>query len=372
MSDTPMPPVDNVPAPADPTGPQSPPAPPPSSKKPRRRRSRLKSIIRLLTIPLLLLANLVLLIMLVALCVSPDGPLSTEVIDSGAGNQVIAVAEISGVISNRQVGLMDAFCRKVRADDNIKAVVLRVDSPGGAVSPCDRIYNLLKQVKESAGKPVVVSMGGVAASGGYYVSAPANEIYAEPTTVTGSIGVIGVWPVLKGTLDKIGMKIMVVRSTKARAWKASPSPFEETAPYQLAEVLKALDLIHERFEMIVRSERPNLTITTATNTYPDPNAPADDPDKTFEVVETVPFNGKVFLAEEALALGLVDKIGYFSDAVDAAKRLAGLTDPKVVRYSLKLGLMEKLAGQTNATKISLEALDAFQTPRLMMIWKVSP
>ncbi len=308
--------------------------------------------------------NVVLLCVLSATLVGPRA-LRTTVLRPGEDDQVVALVEIAGFLDGEQARLAERFWRQVRKDPKVKAVVLRVDSPGGGISACDRIYKYMKDLRRTAKKKLVVSMGGVAASGGYYIAAPADAIFAENTTVTGSIGVIGQIWVLKETLGKLGMKVRLLPSSKARAWKAAGNIFEETPDYQVAEFQKIIDDMHEMFEAVVRRER-NITPKPATRTYKDAAG------KEFTVEEVEPFNGRIFLAERAKDLGLVDKLGYLEDAIEEAKTLAGLTRPKVVRYAPRKTLLQEMGSGTGG-KVGLDAkkiLHDLQTPRVMMVWKL--
>jgi len=347
-------------------GPPPPPSVPgpPGQMAPRRRRRW--------WVPVLVAAGLVVLMgslamnmyLLFGLRMFIGRPLERTVLRPGRSDQVIALWEVEGMIDGDQASAVAKFCRRVHSDADVKAVVVRVTSGGGMVSSCDQIYRHFRSVKEG-GKTLVISMGGMAASGGYYISAPADAIYAEPTTVTGSIGVIAAWPVLKGTLEKYGARMVVVRSTHARAWKAAENFFEEPADYQLAELRKTIDAMQERFEGVVRAQRGGkLKTATSENTY----TGADG--KEFTIMETEPFNGKVFLADRAKELGLVDKIGYLDDAIDEAQRLAGLSKPKTVRYRERKGLLRGLGWGRTVGSLSSKLLEEMQTPRLMMVWRV--
>jgi len=244
-------------------------------------------------------------------------------------------------------------------------ILLRVSSPGGGISACDRIYKRLIDFRGHTGKKMVVSMGSVAASGGYYISVPAHAIYAEPTTITGSIGVLASVTVLAGTLEKIGVEIKVVRSSQAKAWKAAPNMMERPADYQMAELQKTIDKMHERFQSIVITERGQLIKARpkTTKTY----TGADG--KEFSVTETYPYNGQIFLAAEAKKLGMIDKVGYVEDAIDGAAKLAGLGNPKVVLYSPRRSILQEM-GLARSSPLSLESLEQLQIPQIMMVWKV--
>ncbi len=292
------------------------------------------------------------------------GGMETEVLEPGLKDQVVALYEVVGVIDDKQANSLQAFCRQVSGDTNVKAVVLRITSQGGGVSSCDRMHKMLLDLKTD-GKKLVVSMGSMAASGGYYISAPAETIYAEPTTITGSIGVLGGWIVIKGTLEKYGAKAVIIRSTKTRAWKAAPNSLENPADYQIEAIRKLMDVMQERFEKVVRDGRGDkLKTTTAEKTYTDGDG------KEFTVTETVPFNGNIFIADEALGLGLIDKVGYLDEAIKSASSLAGLSEPKTVKYSRRKGFFEQMGEAKAGPMIDLNVIDEIQTPKLMMIWKV--
>ncbi len=361
-----MPPTEND---FDRTAPAVPPSPPPAwYPQPKPRKPLWKR--------LLIIGAVLIIIFLVMGVISnavqskigrltSDG-LDVKVLKPGSDDQVVAVYEVFGVINSKQAGRVKAFCDMVSDDPNVKAVVLRVVSPGGGISACDDIHKMVTDLK-SDGKKIVVSMGAVAASGGYYISAPADAIYAEPTTVTGSIGVLSAWIVIKGTLEKYGAKAVVVRSTKTRAWKAAMNPFEDPADYQIESIRKLLDVMQERFEKVVRDGRgKKLKTTTAEKTYTNAKG------KKFAITETIPFNGNIFTAAEALESGLIDKVGYLDDAIDQAATLAGLSKPKVLKYTIRKGLLEQLTAAKAGPLIDTNVLDEIQTPKLMMIWKIEP
>lgn len=332
---------------------------------PPRKRSGLK-IVFVLLLALALLASVAINFANVSLfdLTSAKPRLASEVMSKGKDDQQVAVLNVYGPIGDPTVQLVHDFCRHARDDDKIKAVVLRVISPGGGIGACDQIHKDLQGLAQH--KRITVSMGSVAASGGYYISMPAAEIFAEPTSITGSIGVIGAWPVLKDMLDKWGVRMVVVRSTHAEPWKAAQSWFEHPAPYQLEHIQGMMDTMQARFENVVKQGRPGkLKISTIERTITGPDG------KPKTVQEVVPFNGNVWLGPEAMELGLVDQIGYLDDAVKKAADAAKLTEPKVVEYFPRRGLLHEL-GLTRAPAVDFKLLDELQTPRFMMMWKVDP
>jgi protease-4 len=213
----------------------------------------------------------------------------------------IGVIEVYGVIadSRKIIEQLHDF----RDNDGIKAVVLRVDSPGGGVGPSQEIHDEVKAV--DALKPVVVSMGSVAASGGYYISASAREIIANPGTITGSIGVIMEFTNFRELLDKIGLSSVVVKSGE---YKDIGSPAREMTVAE-REILQALiDDVHGQFVASVAEGRQ-----------------LDE-----EVVRTIA-NGSIFSGRRAMEMGLVDRMGNLEVAIKRAAELAGIDgEPKVV------------------------------------------
>jgi protease-4 len=308
------------------------------------------------------LLNLILLAVL-AVSMSPNSGLQAVTVSEGSSSQIVAVYSVEGTIGEETAAEFRKFQREVQTNGDIKAVVLRVDSPGGTVAASDEIYQMIKETHDSTGKPVVVSMGGVAASGGYYISAPAQMIIAEPATITGSIGVIAVWPVLKDFLDTHGVKMMTIRSRQALGNKATENYWENPDQRTRKNVEDMLTTMHERFAKVVQAGRPGLKTSTVTVTIM-------DGDKSTDIQEIKPLNGTVYLAEEAMQLGLVDKIGYLSDAVKQAAKMVGLSSPKEVHY-VKVASLRELMGVSQSTQlVDPKTLDKLMTPQIMMLWKV--
>jgi len=189
-------------------------------------------------------------------------------------------------------------------DDGVKSVVIAIDSPGGTITASDIIYHEILRFKERTGKKVVVSMIDVAASGGYYSALPADWIMAHPTTITGSVGVIFMRPKVTGLLDKIGVDVEVSKSGQD---KDMGSPYRPTTPEEAALFQSLIDGYAARFYMLVDKHR-SLT-----------------PDN-MKLVKTA----RVFTADEALKIGLIDQIGYLDDTFAKARKLAGLPEDAVV------------------------------------------
>lgn len=365
--------TDNTPNPPSPPPPQSSPPPPPPPVpppwmfgRPRRISSIGQAIVTATASAIFLISIVLNVILLAGLGAKDESRFKQTVVHKGKDNQVIALYSLNGIIDEAMARRFETFCDEVTRDGNVKAVLLRVNSPGGGVSPSDRICELVKRLKTEGGKKVVVSMGNVAASGGYYISVPADEIVAEPTTVTGSIGVLMVWLVVEGTLEKIGADVVVMKSTHAAAWKDEVSFLRPPAPYQREHLQQILDALQQRFEDVVREGRGDrLKTRQVDRTVQGPKG------KPIKLSETEPMNGKVYLADEALKLGMIDHKGHLELAVKRAQALASLAEPKLIRYEPRKPFVEKLMEARGAAGLQLDAklLDKLQTPEIMMIWK---
>ena len=212
--------------------------------------------------------------------------------------------------------------REARLDDDVKAIVLRVDSPGGSVLASELIYREVKAAKES-GKPVIVSMSDLAASGGYYIAAPADEIWAHPATITGSIGIFAALPTFTGTLDKVGVTTDGVGTTPLSGQFRLDRPLGPDAE----------KLIQSTIE---RGYEDFLTRVS------------DGRGKSRDAVDAIA-QGRVWSGTDAKRLGLVDQLGSFDDAVKAAAKRATLADDyEVVFIQPDLSWAEQLAMQVQA------------------------
>lgn len=197
--------------------------------------------------------------------------------------------------------------RKAEADPEIKAVLLKIDSPGGSVIASDLIYNEILGFKQRKKAKVVVAMMGVAASGAYYVSLPADFILAHPTTVTGSVGVLFLRPDITALMEKIGVDVNVSKTGKN---KDMGSPFRQATAEEQKITQDLIDQLAAQFLNRIAEHRKI------------------DPKNLKEIS-----SARIYLAPDALNLGLVDRIGYLNEAVSEAKELADLPkDAKVVVY----------------------------------------
>lgn len=197
-------------------------------------------------------------------------------------------------------------------NDRIKAVVLRIDSPGGVVGPSQEIWSAVKTLRGK--KPVIVSMGSVAASGGYYIAAPATLIYANPGTITGSIGVLMKFSNLEGLLNKVGMKSFTLKTGK---FKDVGSPARTMSAEERAMLQAVIDSSHGQFVKAVAEGRK----------LPE------------EQVRAIA-DGRIFTGEQALGHKLVDRLGTLQDAVVEAGRAGGISgEPAVIKPPKKKKLL---------------------------------
>lgn len=277
-----------------------------------------------------------------------ERPLSERFVKGDrAAKSKVAIISISGVIFESEDGFISRQIRQALADKQVEAIVLRVDSPGGTMTGSDYYLYLLKQLKSRRKIPVVVSMGSSATSGGYYVSMVADKIYAEPTTITGSIGVIV--PMYKGVglCEKIGIESTPITSGPLKTMGSFDKPLtdEQRAVWQAL-----VDDNFNRFKQVIRDGREEFKA---------------DPDKLDKLA-----TGQIYTATEAEENGLIDEIGYLDDAIDEALNQAGLseTTAKVVRYRARTTFMDALMeAKSPQTILSPETLTHLTVPRILLL-----
>ncbi len=227
--------------------------------------------------------------------------------ESGLSSGKIAIINIKGVIIESTSTIEEI--KQYRKNPSIKAIILRVDSPGGAVVPSQEIYEEIKRTIKV--KPVIVSMGSVAASGGYYISCPATKIIANPGTLTGSIGVLMELPNIKGLLDKIGVKSEIVKSGR---YKDITSPFKTLQQDEREVLQRLINDVHEQFINAV-SEGRKIPLENV---------------KRFA-------DGRVFTGLKAKELGLIDEIGDLDYAIKVAAQLGKIKgEPEIIQKKTTL------------------------------------
>ncbi len=276
----------------------------------------------------------------------------TEVTVKGEGPNKILLLRVAGIISceatpglfQSSPSLVDSVrlqLEKAQADPDIKAVVMQVDSPGGTITGSDIIYNRLLRFKRQTRAKIVVLMGTVAASGGFYISMPAHFIMAHPTTLTGSIGVLIPSLNLAQLAKKIGVTDTTIKSGKM---KDTLSMWREMREDERLYLQALVDEMQQRFVNIVAENRPNLTRA--------------------DVLKVA--DGRIFTGAEAQKLGLVDGVGYLEDAIEKAKSLAGVKQARLVRYRRRVSLLDVLeaVGEARARPVSADAAWASSFSRL--------
>ncbi len=253
----------------------------------------------------------------------------------------VAIIEVSGMLLGGSVEHILKQIRQARDDKTVMALVVRINTPGGGVSSADQIWRELSLVR----KPIVASMGDMAASGGYYVATPADRILAEPTTLTGSIGVVLQLPQFGELMDKIGVKMETVATGP---WKDASSPYHS----------KLTDVERKRWELMIQSAFDRFLKIVAR-----------DRKLTIEQARAAG-DGRLMTAEEALSLGLVDQIGYLDDAIREAWNLSKLASSRVIRYVKPFDLGDGLFSLRSAPgSLTLDpgSLLRSETPRLMYL-----
>lgn len=251
----------------------------------------------------------------------------------------VAVVPVRGLLVRDDaldpVAQLEAMFSIAESDPLVKAVVLEVDSGGGSVYASDLMRKALLDFRERSGKPVVVLMGGVAASGAYYISCAADHVFAQPTTLTGSIGVLLPLYDVTGLMEHVGINDQSVTSGDR---KTMLSPTRERTPDQMGRLQEIVDQMHGRFVDVVFEGRSDLNRN---------------------LVERLA-NGDVYTADEAVENGLVDAIGYLDDAVPEAAKLAklGASEPvQVVRYRRYFSVLDLIVAKVDGPGVTVELSD---------------
>lgn len=250
----------------------------------------------------------------------------------------IAIVELEGLIVD-----VDDQVRELRAyrdNPGIRAVVLRINSPGGAVAPTQELYGAIRRLRE-AGKPVVASLGAVAASGGYYIAVAADQIYANPGTLTGSIGVVMQMANLNALMKKVGVEYVVVKAGEFK----DVGNFARPMTAEERRILQALlDDVHGQFIAAVADGR-----------------------KLDRAVVRRFADGRVFSGTQAKALHMIDELGGLEEAVEGAATLAGLPKPpRVIGPRRRFSIVDLLRNQLGLTGLATPTLPLLKTPLYLM------
>jgi protease-4 len=294
------------------------------------------------------------------------GPKLDEVLtEDNDASAKIAIIEIRGIITSHQsdggfgmVDLVKAQLKRCEEDKDVKAVIVKVDSPGGEVLASDEIYREINEFQKHCTKPVVASMGNLAASGGYYVSAPCRWIVANELTITGSIGVILHSWNYRGLMNKVGLRPQTYKSGKFKDMLSGERDPEEVPPEEREMVQKLIDDTYGKFKTVVADGRK------AAN---DKNKASKDPEdqgRTLSADWTDYADGRVLSGKDAMELGFVDQIGNFEDAVKRAQKLAGIPKANLIEFQQRFDLSDifKVFGKTQAPAIKVDL--GVETPKL--------
>lgn len=299
-----------------------------------------------------ILANIALLMILIGVvavfAVGQKGLYTEDVIQTGPRTKKIAVINLEGFIDSVQAKGLYRQMKVARKDRWVKGVIIRVNSPGGMISASDQIYNEILKYRHEEEKPVVALMQGIATSGGYYTSVACDKIIAEPTTITGSVGVIAEHFVLQELLEnKLGIQPVVFKSGEKKDW---PSLFEAVTDEQRQYIEdKLIGPAYNRFVQIVADGRADLTL--------------DDVERLAD--------GSIYSVHEALDEKLIDEIGYLDEAIELVKSLAGVEEAMVVEYEKPFSLAGFLSARSNNTlRINKSMLYELSTPQVLYLWSL--
>jgi protease IV len=281
----------------------------------------------------------------------------------GKGKAKILLMDVSGVLSDESAGPLLGSApprvpivarvreelQKAEDDDNVKALIVRINSPGGTITASDLIYHEIDAFKTRRKIPVVAVTMDVAASGGYYAALAADTIFALPTTVTGSIGVIMLTVNAQGLMEKIGVAPLAIKSGEM---KDAGSPFRPLTPQERAVFQTVIDDMYGRFVTLIARSRKI----------------SDDRVRAFA-------DGRIYTAEQAKALGLIDEIGYMDAVVAAARKAAGVEEARVVMYQrpkeYRANYYSVAPAPTPGLAASLQQLTAVVSgsgPRFLYLW----
>lgn len=368
------------------TTPPEPPPSPPAAPPPRR--SRLGGCLLVLS----LLGNVILLGTAVTIAIWPLVPDDSDDLEerhflgNKSATNKIAIVRISGVLVEGNTGFATQQLLTASKDKHVKAVLLRIDSPGGTISASEELHRSIVDLRDNTGrvsggsgpKPVFASMGGIAASGGYYIAMPAQKIVAEPVTITGSIGVFAALPNVAELAHNNGIRVELI---KAGSIKAGGSMFHKLTPDERQPWQDVVDHAYDRFLAVVSEGRPKLTRDVLVNDKIRREVPKYDekgnvilgPNGKPEMVPHVRYraDGGTYTAPQAKELGLVDDLSDLPTAVKRAAESVGLTDFRAITYDRPKSVAEQLLGVnlSQSTPPSTEWMRTAMSPKL---WYLTP
>jgi protease IV len=279
----------------------------------------------------------------------------------------IAVIPIEGVITSQSMGrqgfnmidLVDDQLRRAAEDKNVKAVILKINSPGGEVLASDDIYHLVQKFQSKSGKPVVAAMGSLAASGGYYVSAPCQWIVANEMTITGSIGVIMHGYNVRTLMDKVGIRPEVFKSGKFKDMMSWDKREQDITQEERDLIQSMVNETFDRFKTVVATGRENAAKMNGNST-----------EKGRALAENWQqfADGRILSGTEALKYGFVDEVGNFDVAVARAQKLAKIPDANLIQYQhiFDLGDIFGILGQNQGEARTVKIDVGLDAPKLQL------
>lgn len=285
----------------------------------------------------------------------------------GDPKQVVAVVPIvTNLITSADAEALDKQLKEVESNDNVKALVLRIDTPGGEVAPSDEMHERILRFKaKRPGVPVVISMGGLATSGGYYTAVAGDWLVAEPTTLTANIGVIQDSLNFNKLADKWGIEDTTLHNEGAK-YKSTGSMWREPTPDEITYMTGLLNNMADRFHQVVIDGRKD---------------PATGVQRLKAPLDEV-FNAQAYSAQKAKDMGIIDQVGYLGDACQYAAAQAKLTNMTIMKFE-EPTLLQKLFGakselptpqassglKINGVNIDSPQLDHLLNPRPMYLWR---
>lgn len=269
-------------------------------------------------------------------------------IKEGDEDNKIVVIGLEGVIDIEMAKEVIEQIEAAQKDSDVEGLIIRTISPGGSVVASDEIHHAIRKYCEETEKPVVAFMQGLAASGGYYTSVACDKIIAEPTTITGSIGVIMRTFMLEELFaKKLGVEAVTIKSGKKKDW---PTAFSEVTDEQREYLMeKLINPAYERFVKLIDEGRESLEL---------------------EQIKILG-DGSIYHATEAMENGLIDEIGYIDEAIELVAKLADISNPHVVEYTETFSLKNLLGAEgkaENLLNISKKTIREATTPELLYLW----
>jgi protease-4 len=270
------------------------------------------------------------------------------VIREGPADNKIVMVNIDGLMYDEQAQNVYRQLQAARKDRNVKGLIVRVNSPGGTISASDQVYQQIRKYRQDKGKPVIAFMQSTAASGGYYASVACDEIMAEPTAITGSIGVVMGHFVFGELLkDKLGILPVFLTMGEKKDWPSSfRAPTDQELQYIRDRLLKPA---YDRFVEVVQEGRAKVLTPSQALALAD---------------------GSIYVAPQAMEVGLIDKVGYMDDVVDLIKSRVGVQRVQVVEYRRPFSWISALGVQKTmgAFKLDRTTLYELGTPEVLYLW----